>query len=105
MVQNAVVVSPLHPIRLAWQCLAQRAMFLAQRKLPCPAASILDPDCIPDAISLPLRTATGGIERETYFSVECSSDYWGILWNANRLDLLSRGPAGPPLDREMGLLV
>lgn len=104
-VPDALVVSPLHPLRLAWQCLAQRAMFLAQRKLPCPAASILDPDCIPDAISLPLRTATGGIERETYFSVECNSDYWGILWNSNRLDLLSRGASGPPLDREMGLLV
>jgi DNA phosphorothioation-dependent restriction protein DptH len=104
-VPNAVVVSPLHPIRLAWQCLAQRAMYLTARKLPCPAASIMDPDCVPDSIVLPLRDATGGVNEVVYFSVECSSDYWGILWNTNRLDRLAKLGAAAPLDREMGLLV
>lgn len=102
---NALVVSPLHPIRLAWQCLAQRAMYLASRKLPCPAVSIMDPDCVPDSIVLPLRDATGGINEVAYFSVECSSDYWGILWNAQRLDRLAQLGVSAPLDREMGLLV
>lgn len=102
---DAIIVSPLHPVRLAWQCLAQRAMYLAARKQPCPAASIMDPDCIPDAIALPLRNATGGANEVVYFSVECSSDYWGILWNTNRLDKLATMAASAPLDREMGLLV
>ena len=104
-VPNAIIVSPLHPIRLAWQCLAQRAMYLASRKLPCPAASIMDPDCVPDSIALPLRDATGGINEVVYFSVECSSDYWGILWNTQRLDRLAKLSLSAPLDREMGLLV
>lgn len=102
---DAVIVSPLHPVRLAWQCLAQRAMYLAARKQPCPAASIMDPDCVPDAIALPLRNATGGANEVVYFSVECSSDYWGILWNTNRLEKLTTLAASAPLDREMGLLV
>lgn len=102
---NALIVSPLHPIRIAWQCLAQRAMYLASRKRPCPAASIMDPDCIPDSIALPLRDAIGGIKEVVYFSVECSSDYWGILWNTQRLDRLAKLGVSPPLDREMGLLV
>lgn len=104
-VPNAILVSPLHPIRLAWQCLAQRAMYLASRRLPCPAASIMDPDCVPDSIVLPLRDATGGINEVAYFSVECSSDYWGILWNTQRLDRLVKLGAAAPLDREMDLLV
>ncbi|WP_282267534.1 hypothetical protein [Stenotrophomonas sp. PS02298] len=104
-VPNAVIVSPLHPIRFAWQCLAQRAMYLASRKRPCPAASIMDPDCVPDSIALPLRDATGGTNEVVYFSVECSSDYWGILWNTQRLDRLAKLGVSSPLDREMGLLV
>jgi hypothetical protein len=102
---DAILVSPLHPIRLAWQCLAQRAMFLAAKKMPCPAASIMDPDCVPDTIMLPLRNAAGGTSEAIYFSVECSSDYWSILWNTNRLDRLAKLGASAPLDRELGLLV
>lgn len=104
-VPNAIIVTPLHPVRLAWQCLAQRAMYLASRKKPCPAASIMDPDCVLDSIALPLRDATGGINEVVYFSVECSSDYWGILWNTQRLDRLAKLGVSSPLDREMGLLV
>lgn len=104
-VPNAIIISPLHPVRFAWQCLAQRAMYLASRKLPCPAASIMDPDCVPDAITLPLRDAIGGTNEVVYFSVECNSDYWGILWNTSRLDRLAKLGAAAPLDREMGLLV
>lgn len=104
-VPNAILVSPLHPVRLAWQCLAQRTLFYSSRKLPCPAASILDPDCVPDTIALPLRDATGSVDEVVYFSVECSSDYWGVLWNTRRLDRLGLIGGGAPLDREMGLLV
>lgn len=102
---NAIVVSPLHPVRFAWQCLAQRTMYYASRKQPCPAASIMDPDCVPDSLALPLRDATGAVNEVVYFSVECSSDYWGILWNTQRLDRLNSLAATAPLDREMGLLV
>lgn len=102
---DAVLVSPLHPLRLGWHCLAQRALFLAQRKRPCPAAAILDPDCIPDSLALPLRTASGGVEWRTFLAVECDSDYWGILWNAQRLQQLPMRAARAPFDAEMGLRV
>lgn len=104
-VPNAIIVTPIHPVRFAWHCMAQRAMYLASRKLPCPAASIMDPDCIPDSLTLPLRDPTGGTTEVAYFSVECSSDYWGILWNTQRLDRLASAGVTAPLDREMGLLV
>ena len=80
-------------------------MFLAARKKPCPAASILDPDCVPDALTIPMRNAMGGKTNATFFAVECSSDYWGILWNSGRLEALASTGSTAPLDREMGLLV
>lgn len=102
---DAVLLSPMHPVRLAWHCMAQRALFLAQRKLPCPAASILDPDAVPDAMVLPARTASGGIKQHVFFSVECSSDYWSILWNAARLDRLPQAATHSPFDKQFGVLV
>jgi DNA phosphorothioation-dependent restriction protein DptH len=101
---DAVLVSPLHPARLAWQAMAQRALYVAyQRNSPCPAASILDPDIVPDVLILPLRAADGTVKRQPFFAAECSSDYWSVLWNASRLDVLSQRGSTPPLDREFGV--
>jgi len=102
---DAVIVSPMHPIKIAWQCIAQRALFDSHRKLPCPAASILDPDSIPDSISLPLRVASGSTKRRIYFSVESSSDYWSILWNSSRLSNLSDMHGHAPFDRDFGIQI
>jgi DNA phosphorothioation-dependent restriction protein DptH len=101
----AILVSPLHPIRFAWHCLAQRMLFQAARKLPCPAASILDPDAVPDSLILPILAASGDIKGRAFFSVECSSDYWSVLWNSERLDRLPRLADKAPFDRELGILV
>ena len=101
---DAILVSPLHPLRLAWHCIAQRALYLAyHRNSPCPAASILDPDSIPDALSLPIRTAAGSVRRQVYFAVECSSDYWAVLWNGARLDRLVSRADQAPFDQEFGV--
>lgn len=102
---DAILMSPLHPVRMAWHALAQSALFLAQKKLPCPAASILDPDCIIDAIALPLRSPSGGLKEKVFFSVESSSDYWAILWNASRLGQILNWAGHPPFDREFGVQV
>lgn len=102
---DALLVSPLHPIRLAWHCVAQRALFFAQRKHPCPAGSILDPDSIIDSLTLRLQTASGQTKEKLFFSVECSSDYWAILWNADRLERLSPRANEAPFDKEFGVLV
>jgi DNA phosphorothioation-dependent restriction protein DptH len=101
---DAVLLSPLHPLRLAWHCIAQRALYLAyKRHSPCPAASVLDPDSIPDALSLPIRTAAGAVRSQVYFAVECSSDYWAILWNGARLDRLVSRADQAPFDQEFGV--
>jgi hypothetical protein len=86
---DALIITPLHPIRLAWHCIAQQTMFNAQKTVPCPAASVLDPDCIPDILALPLMTPSGVMKERIFLAVECSSDYWGVLWNGGRLAQLS----------------
>lgn len=101
----AILLSPLHPIRFAWHCLAQRTLFKAARELPCPAASILDPDSILDSMILPLITASGDIKERPFLSVESSSDYWSVLWNSERLDRLPVLAGKAPFDRELGILV
>ena len=68
---DAVLVSPLHPIRIAWHSLAQRALFQAyQSHSSCPAASILDPDTRARySPPLPMRTAAGSVRRQVFLSV------------------------------------
>jgi len=103
---DAIILNPLHPVRLAWQALAQKVLFLAwKRNQPCPASSILDPDTVPDILSLPLFTASGSISHQAFLAVECSSDYWGILWNGRRIDALKDLAHGPPFDEEFGLRI
>lgn len=103
---DAVLMSPLHPIRVAWHAVAQRTLFLAyQRNAPCPAASVLDPDSVPDSLVLSLRTAAGAIHRQVFFSLECSSDYWSILWNASRLDRLAARADQAPFDQDFGVRI
>lgn len=101
----AILLSPLHPLRLAWHCVAQRALFLTQRKQPCPAASVLDPDAVPDCLTLTLGTASGGFKQVRFFSVECTSDYWGVLWNTGRLEKLTTASGLQPFDNDFGILV
>ena len=101
---DAIIVSPLHPLRVGWQCLAQRILLEAWRTgMPCPAASILDPDGVPDALALPLRTPSGASKPVVFLSTECSSDYWSVLWNGNRLGTLSSRGSLQPFDSEFGI--
>ncbi len=103
---DAIILNPLHPIRLAWQAVAQKALFMAyKRNQPCPAAGILDPDNVPDILSLPLFSASGAVNLQAFFAVECSSDYWSILWNGKRLDTLAKLANLPPFDEEFGIRI
>ncbi len=109
-VPDAVILSPLHPLRLAWHCLAQQEMHETaegRAALPCPAASVLDPDCIPDSMTLSLQSpgAQNGIEHATFVSLECNSDYWSVLWHGRRLGLISARTHSPPFDDTFGLIV
>jgi DNA phosphorothioation-dependent restriction protein DptH len=102
---DALMLSPLHPVRFAWHCVAQAALQEALDKdSPCPAASVFDPDCIPDLLHVPLRSAAG-IDYCDFFSVECSSEYWAVLCNARKLGKLVERSTHAPFDREFGVRI
>jgi DNA phosphorothioation-dependent restriction protein DptH len=102
---DAVMLSPLHPVRIAWQACAQRTLLAAHQKKPCPAASILDPRCVPDSLTLPIRRASGEVRETVFFSVECNSDYWSVLWNSSRADAIGATIGRTPFDSEFGVLI
>ncbi|MDS1138957.1 ATP-binding protein [Pusillimonas sp. SM2304] len=109
-IPDAIVLSPLHPLRLAWHCLAQQVLFdevEGDNPLPCPAASILDPSCVPDMMTMSLQAPRGpaGIDQIDYLSVECGSDYWSVLWNGSRLDQLADKSKRAPFDNALGLSI
>lgn len=103
-VPDAILLSPLHPVRLAWHCVAQHVLYEATKMgIPCPAVSVLDPDCIPDILTMSLR-APDGIEQFDFLAVESDSDYWSVLWNSSRLTLLSE-QLRAPFDGGFGIKV
>ena len=109
-VPDAIILSPLHPLRLAWHCLAQQVLYEeveGDHARPCPAASILDPDCVPDLLTMSLQAPGGpsGVEYVNFLSVECSSDYWSVLWNGARLGQIASKARTAPFDSEFGLVV
>ncbi|MDP1979400.1 ATP-binding protein [Undibacterium sp.] len=109
-IPDAIILSPLHPLRFAWHCLAQQVLFdeiEGPDARPCPASSILDPDCIPDLLTMSLQSPGGpqGIDRIDFLSVECSSDYWSVLWNGSRLGQLAERSQQAPFDSNFGLIV
>lgn len=109
-VPDAIILTPLHPLRLAWHCLAQQVLYEGVEgdgDVPCPAASILDPDCVPDVLTMLLQSpgAAQGIDPVDFLSVECNSDYWSVLWNGSRLAALPARSQQAPFDVVFGLKV
>jgi hypothetical protein len=101
---DAVFLSPLHPIRLAWQALAQQELRAAEATCPCPSASVLDPDCVPDLLHLAVRVA-GGTEQVPFVSVENGTDYWSVLWNSKKLKELPSRSRRSPFGSVLGVSV
>lgn len=107
---DAIILSPLHPLRLAWHCLAQQVLYdevEGDHPRPCPAASIFDPDCVPDLLTMSLQSPGGvqGIDKYDFLSVECNSDYWSVLWNGSRLGQLASKSRQAPFDNAFGLVL
>jgi hypothetical protein len=104
-VPDAILLSPLHPLRLAWHALAQRVLDVAALSAePCPAAGILDPSVVPDVLHMPL-VSPEGIEHVPYLAVESNSDYWAVLWNGHRLDVLAERSRLAPFGATLGITV
>lgn len=105
-VPDAILLSPLHPVRLVWHAVAQSVMDAsATSSRPCPAVGILDPGVVPDILRMPL-VSPEGTEQVSFVSVESNSDYWSVLWNGARLgDVAHRSklePFGPALGISVG---
>ncbi len=104
-VPDAILLSPLHPMRLAWHALAQRLLDdAALSAIPCPAAGILDPGAAPDILHMPLASPEG-IDTVPYLSVESNSDYWSVLWNGRRLAALPERSRLAPFGATLGITV
>lgn len=102
----AVLLTPLHPLRLAWQCHAQSVFQHGiDRNLRCPAASIVCPAYFPDCLTLSCRTGAGSVVRKSFAAMASSSDYWGVLWAVDALGRLGRGDGDPVLGDEFGITV
>lgn len=102
----AVLLSPIHPLRLAWQCQAQSVLAeaLASHQ-PCPAASMLNPKSVPDSLGLPMRNNAGKYDVIPFISVDGNSDYWQVLWNSNAFDELQKPTFEPIFGEWFGLSV
>jgi len=85
----AILLTPFHPVRLAWQCRAQQVLQQALDKhARCPAASMLNPACFPDCFLLPCHSATGNIEQYPLAAMTTTSDYWSVLWSVDAIGRL-----------------
>lgn len=104
-VPDAILLSPLHPARIAWHAVAQGVLYDADTGgRPCPAVSVLDPDCVPDLLTLSLRSP-GGIEKVDFVAVENGTDYWSVMWNGDRLGRLPARSREAPFGEAFGISV
>ncbi|MFN3261904.1 MAG: ATP-binding protein [Pikeienuella sp.] len=101
----AILLSPMHPMRVGWHVAAQRILVEADEAgKPCPAASVLDPDCVPDILSLHLRSPAG-VDQVNFLAVENGTDYWSVLWNGRELEKLPERSLAAPFGDVFGIKV
>ncbi len=104
-VPDAILLSPLHPLRLAWHAVAQGVLDAsASSSRPCPAAGVLDPGMVPDILRMPIISPEG-VEHIPFLAVESNSDYWSVLWNGARLRTLPERSRSAPFGPALGLSV
>ena len=104
-VPDAILLSPLHPLRLAWHAVAQGVLDAsASSSRPCPAAGVLDPGTVPDILRMPV-VSPEGIEHVPFLAIESNSDYWSVLWNGTRLRTLPERSKSAPFGPALGLSV
>lgn len=97
------LLSPLHPLRLAWHAVAQKQLSESLPH-PCPAAGLLSPSQCPDAGVLYLWDGQSTKPR-AFFSLPCEHPHWAVLANTAFLDRPE--PRSNAMQRlaELGLMV
>ena len=102
----AVLLSPFHPVRLAWQCNAQQLMQDSiNAGLPCPVAGVIEPYSFPDCLALKCRDMDGRFNPAGYVAVKSSSDYWSVLWRADLIAEVSKGNDEGIFGNDLGLKI
>ncbi len=79
-----LMLSPLHPLRLAWHVVAQGQLTSSLQNL-CKAAGLLTPAQCPDAAVLYLQDGQASKPR-AFFSLPCEDVHWAVLVNTAFLD-------------------
>lgn len=79
-----VLLSPLHPLRLAWHAVAQQQL-ADSMPTPCPGAGLLSPSHCPDSGVLYLWDGQIAKPR-AFFSLPCEHPHWAVLLNVAFLD-------------------
>ena len=83
---EAILMTPLHPVRFAWHCLAHTVLAeTAYEGISCPAAGIINPNTVPDMVQIPCLQPGGRVDRIPFMAIRSSSAYWGVLWNGRNL--------------------
>lgn len=90
---EAILMTPLHPVRFAWHCLAQSVLAeTAYEKTRCPAAGIINPHSVPDIIHVPCIQPGGKSDLISFVAIRSSSPYWGVFWNGGKMSDLNDSP-------------
>lgn len=102
----AVLLSPFHPVRLAWQCNAQQLMQGSINDgMPCPVAGIIEPYSFPDCLALNCRDMDGRFNPAGFVAVKSSSDYWSVLWRTDLITDFSSGNHEEIFGNDLGLKI
>ncbi|MGI9075490.1 MAG: AAA family ATPase [Bryobacteraceae bacterium] len=80
----AILLSPLHPLRIAWQCVAQEYL-TDSIKRHCPAAGLLDPSACPDAGAWTIAPAHDEQVLRAFLALPTDNPHWSVLLNRNYL--------------------
>lgn len=85
-IPDAVLLSPFHPVRIAWHCNAQSLLEDARKNdLFAPSTGVIDPSVFPDCFVLPCLKANSTPEYKGFAAVRTSSDYWSVLWSTDSI--------------------
>ena len=105
-IPDAVILSPFHPAKIAWQCNAQNILNNAlQNGCASPAASNIDPSVFPDCMVLPCLNANDRSEPKGFASIRTSSDYWSVLWNVDLVAEINDDKYNTFFSEEFGLTI
>jgi DNA phosphorothioation-dependent restriction protein DptH len=89
---SAIILSPLHPIRLAWQVNAQTILNDALVfKKTCPIASELTPQHFPDCLDLSYVSVGGQSAHVQFVALESTNSYWSVMWSLKNFKGLQKG--------------